>query len=74
MLELAEMAGVSKEVGLYALVVGLEGLSVLDGTTNEERMREDLEGLSKVAVWAEGQGLKEWERILLEFKELIGEK
>jgi diketogulonate reductase-like aldo/keto reductase len=71
--ELARQAGVSVQVALYALVVGLEKVTVLDGTTNEGRMVEDLEGLEKVGRWAEGEGREEWERILEDFKGLIGE-
>lgn len=36
---LAEKTGVSREVALYSLVVGQGGISVLDGTTNEGRMK-----------------------------------
>jgi diketogulonate reductase-like aldo/keto reductase len=71
--ELAKAVGVSVQVALYALVVGLEKVTVLDGTTNEGRMVEDLEGLEKVGRWAEGEGSGEWERILEDFKELVGE-
>lgn len=72
-MELAKEAGVSVQVALYVLVVGLEKVTVLDGTTNEARMVEDLEGLARVGRWAEGEGKEEWERILEVFKELIGE-
>jgi diketogulonate reductase-like aldo/keto reductase len=71
--ELAKEVGVSVQVALYALVVGLEKVTVLDGTTNEERMVEDLEGLVKVGRWAEGEGREGWERILEDFRKLIGD-
>jgi diketogulonate reductase-like aldo/keto reductase len=71
--ELAREVGVSVQVALYALVVGLEKVTVLDGTTNEGRMVEDLEGLEKVGRWSEGQGREEWERVLEAFKGLISE-
>jgi diketogulonate reductase-like aldo/keto reductase len=71
--ELAVKTGVSSQVALYALVVGLKKVSVLDGTTNEERMVEDLEGLDRVGRWAEGEGREEWEMILEVFKGLVGE-
>ncbi len=71
--ELAHKTGVSKEVALYALIVGLEGMTVLNGTTNEGRMVEDLKGLDVVGQWAEKEGKAEWERLLWDFKELIGD-
>lgn len=70
---LAGKTGVSGQVALYALVVGLEKVTVLDGTTNEGHMVEDLEGLERVGRWAEGEGREEWERILEDFKGVIGE-
>ena len=71
--ELAKAVGISVQVALYALVVALEKVTVLDGTTNEGRMVEDLGGLEKVGRWAEGEGRGEWERILEDFKESVGE-
>lgn len=71
--ELAKAVGVSVQVALYALVVGLERMTVLDGTTNEGRMVEDLEGLKRVGRWVEGEEREEWERILEDFKGLICE-
>ncbi|KAK2006450.1 aldo/keto reductase [Colletotrichum eremochloae] len=69
----ADGAGVSNEVAMYALVLGLRGVSVLDGTTNENRMKEDLEGVEKVAAWADGDGSGVWERSLAAFKSILGE-
>jgi diketogulonate reductase-like aldo/keto reductase len=71
--ELAKAVGVSVQVALYALVVGLERMTVLDGTTNEGRMVEGLEGLKRVGRWVEGEEREEWERILEDFKGLICE-
>lgn len=68
---LAENAGVSNAVALYALVIGLEGVSVLDGTTNEEHMKEDLEGLEIVGKWAEADGKEKWEAMMAQFRGLI---
>jgi len=69
--ELAQQTGVEREVAVYALVLGLKGLTILNGTTSEERMTGDLEGIEIVGKWAEGMG--EWGRILRQFKGLIGE-
>lgn len=65
--------GVSKEVALYALVIGLEGVTVLNGTTNKVRMVEDLEGVEKVGQWAEGAGKAEWTALLKSFKMFLGD-
>lgn len=58
---------------IYALVMGLEGISILDGTTKPERMKADLEGLQNLGVWAENEGKEKWTRLLSEFKTTIGE-
>lgn len=71
--QIAENAGVKPVAAFYALVLGLEGVTVLDGTSNADHMREDLEGVEKVGVWAEGDGKKNWEHALKEFKAMIGE-
>ena len=71
---LAEALDVSREVGLYCLVLGLDNVVVLNGTTNAERMKEDLEGFEKVRKWIENEASGErWEEWMGEFKELIGE-
>ena len=54
----------TEAVSLYALVLGLEGVTVLDGTMREGRMRGDLEGLEKVGIWAESEGRSSWEAYL----------
>jgi len=72
-----ELAGLGVKdpevVALYALVLALEGVSVLDGTTKFERMKADLEGLGVVGRWAEGEGRETWQGCLQVFKETIGE-
>ncbi|KAI9812010.1 MAG: hypothetical protein M1827_004902 [Pycnora praestabilis] len=70
---LAREAAVEKQVALYCLVLGLENVVVLNGTTNEERMKGDIQGLEKVRSWIESDG-KEWDLLLSEFKALIGER
>lgn len=60
-------------LALYALVLGLKNVSVLDGTTQEERMRGDLEGMGKVGEWIDGHGQQKWEELLGAFKGIIGE-
>lgn len=70
---IAEKAGVEKVAAYYALVLGLEGVTVLDGTTTESHMKDDLEGIQKVSSWAESDGATEWHSALKEFKQSIGE-
>ena len=60
-------------LALYALVVGLGGVTVLDGTTKFERMKADLEGLEIFGKWAEGEGKQGWHEHLGAFKEMIGD-
>ncbi|KAH8677401.1 hypothetical protein BX600DRAFT_449652 [Xylariales sp. PMI_506] len=73
--DLAAAAGVEREVAFYALVLGLGGTSILDGTKNAAHMREDLEGLEKVGRWAEqSPGRELWEEALGKFKAAIGEE
>jgi hypothetical protein len=60
-------------VALYSLVVGLDGVTVLDGTTNSGRMKADLEGLEVVGRWAEGDGREVWDDYSERFRKLIGE-
>lgn len=63
--------GVSRETAFYALVLGLRGTSVLDGTTSEEHMRADLEGIKRIEGWANGEGKEVWKDTLNSFKRLI---
>ncbi|KAF6842309.1 putative aldo/keto reductase [Colletotrichum musicola] len=70
----AAAVGVSNEVAMYGLVLGLGGVSVLDGTTNESRMKGDLEGVEKVAAWAAGEGSTVWQESLGAFKSVLGDK
>lgn len=72
-LHVAQAAGVGAVSAYYALVMGLEGVTILDGTTSQVHMKEDLEGLERVGVWAEGDGEAAWTEALEEFKQLIGE-
>ncbi|KAF7549432.1 hypothetical protein G7Z17_g6384 [Cylindrodendrum hubeiense] len=71
--EVAEKSGVAPVAAYYALVLGLEGITILDGTTNEAHMKDDLEGIDVVGAWAEGGGAADWASALTSFKELIGD-
>lgn len=71
--KVAESVGVPAAVAYYSLVLGLESLTILDGTTTEEHMKDDLEGIKTVGDWAEGDGKEAWASALTNFKGLIGE-
>lgn len=68
--DVARRVGVGEAVALYALVMGLGRVSVLDGTTSAERMREDLEGVRKVMEWADREG-EGWREMMGRFRELL---
>jgi diketogulonate reductase-like aldo/keto reductase len=71
-LSLSKYTGVSKEVALYALTIEL-GIAPLNGTTNTERMRTDLEDVVRVRNWTLVYGEK-WKSIIEEFKKMTGSK
>ncbi|KAH7155257.1 NADP-dependent oxidoreductase domain-containing protein [Dactylonectria estremocensis] len=71
--EVAEKSGVAPVAAYYALVLGLEGITILDGTTKVAHMKDDLEGIDAVGAWAGGDGAADWASALADFKELIGE-
>lgn len=69
----AQEARVALPAAYYSLVLGLEGLVVLDGTTSETHMVQDLQGVEAVGSWAEANGEAVWAAALNEFKGLIGQ-
>lgn len=69
----ARAAGVEVPAAYYALVLGLEGVTVLDGTTDETHMVDDLQGLETVGEWSEGPGKDSWRAALGDFRALIGD-
>lgn len=71
--EVASKAAVGAVAAYYSMVLGLEGTTILDGTTSEAHMKEDLEGIEAVGVWAEGEGASDWASALSSFRKLIGE-
>ncbi|CAK4019841.1 Hypothetical predicted protein [Lecanosticta acicola] len=48
---LASSVGIGRAVALYGLVLGLGNVSVLDGTKNVQRMREDTDGVEAIRTW-----------------------
>ncbi|KAE8449270.1 hypothetical protein EG329_008437 [Mollisiaceae sp. DMI_Dod_QoI] len=69
-----EVDGDDKALALYSLVLGLEGISILNGTTNEERMMRDLLTVEAVGELVESEWKGEWDGWLKDFKGVIGEK
>ncbi|KAK3626201.1 hypothetical protein LTR56_019989 [Elasticomyces elasticus] len=47
----AACLGVTAPVALYGLVLGLDRISILDGTTNAGHMKADLDGVEAVQLW-----------------------
>jgi len=69
---LAGNANVGKEVGLYAMVMALEGAVVCNGTTSH--MVEDIEGLAKVKEWVEKEENEyQWKDLMKHFKDATGD-
>ncbi|OOQ88955.1 putative aldo-keto reductase (AKR) [Penicillium brasilianum] len=70
--QLAAEAQISPAAALYTLVMGLGDIAVLNGTKNEDRMKEDL-----AAPLAVEQFIKrhpgQWEQLLAEFKAEVGD-
>ena len=67
---LAAAVGVGRPVALYGFVIGLGEVSVLNGTTNAERMKEDLEGVEKISRWR-GEHSGEYAPLQKAFEELL---
>ncbi|OJJ32755.1 hypothetical protein ASPWEDRAFT_42781 [Aspergillus wentii DTO 134E9] len=70
---LAGHAGISPAAALYSLVLGLKQTTILNGTTNSDRMAADLASIKKVERLAKEQP-DWWEKILASFQELIGDR
>ncbi|KAI0378275.1 Aldo/keto reductase [Hypomontagnella monticulosa] len=72
---LASSANIDLPVAFYVLVLGLKGTAVLNGTTSEQHMRDDLKGIETVNEFIQSQqGQPIWAKCLGEFKALIGEE
>lgn len=65
--------GISLEAAWYALIILGADVVVLNGTTSQQHMREDLECLERVDRWRKTpQGKKVWDRCFEGFKALVG--
>lgn len=70
--QVSDAVGVSRQVALYALVID-QGIVPLNGTTNVERMRQDLEHVEKVKKWALSNGAV-WCEIVKGFEHSLEER
>ncbi|MCJ1383893.1 hypothetical protein MMC17_007007 [Xylographa soralifera] len=70
----AKELDVSKQLALYLCVLSLGKVSMLNGTTNEETMKTDLEALNKFDEWHKGaENQQKWASLIKDFRSLIGE-
>lgn len=73
-LTIATKLAIEKEAALYCLVLGLDNVVVLNGTTNAQRMRTDIDAINKLCTWsAETENKQVWGNALADFKNLIGD-
>ena len=65
-IDLTKAVGVSKEIALYSLVMGLD-IAVLNGTTSKGNMEADLEGVALVQKWRD-ENAKNWNELIRDFE------
>lgn len=70
--ELARHVQISPAAALYTLVMGLKDVTVLNGTKNEDRMKEDLAAPKQVESFTQTHP-EVWHQILSEFQILTGD-
>lgn len=70
--QLAKQVNISPAAALYTLVMGLGNTTVLNGTKNEGRMREDLAAPQKVQEFTQANTAT-WMQLLAEFRGLVGD-
>lgn len=70
--QLARHVRVTPAAAFYTLVMGLKDVTVLNGTKNESRMKEDLAAPKLVEEFTKQQP-ELWQQILADFRGLIGE-
>ena len=66
----AKNVGVCEPEALYCLVLGLGDIAILNGTTKEQNMLDDLAALKKAREWAK-QHSADWNRSLDQFRSII---
>ncbi|KAJ6045909.1 uncharacterized protein N7446_008994 [Penicillium canescens] len=70
--QLARHVDITPAAAFYALIIGLGNLTVLNGTKDELRMKEDLAAPKKVEEFTQKQP-DEWKQILADFQGLTGD-
>ena len=70
--QLATQANISPAAALYALVMSLGNTTVLNGTKNEERMKEDLAAPQEVQKFTQAKSAA-WQELMAGFRQLIGD-
>lgn len=70
--QLARQAQISPAAALYTLVMGLGDIAVLNGTTNEGRMKEDLAAPLAVEEFIKTHP-DQWQQVLTEFRKMVGD-
>ena len=68
----ADIVGLTPYEAMYCLVLGLENVVVLNGTTNAKHMVDDLSCIQKTRQWA-SENPKDWATFLDTFKMLLNE-
>jgi diketogulonate reductase-like aldo/keto reductase len=70
----AATIGISKQTALYACILSLPGVRIVNGTKTEEHMEEDMKLLQIVAQWRDNtQNEETWQRFMAQFKTLTGD-
>lgn len=70
--QIASKLKISPQAGLYCLVLGLENVVILNGTTKEAHMKEDWEAVARARTFAEAQP-DSWNEVMGEFRTRLGE-
>ncbi|ETN44685.1 uncharacterized protein HMPREF1541_10355 [Cyphellophora europaea CBS 101466] len=70
--QLANKLGVSPQAALYCLVLGLENVVILNGTTSLVNMRDDWEAIGKAEAYAEANPAS-WNEVNTAFRRRIGQ-
>lgn len=70
--QLTKQLNISPEAALYCLVLGLDGVVILNGTTKSANMRADWEAVQLVKDYAEANP-EAWKELVLAFKQRIGQ-
>lgn len=72
---LAGAMAIQKQMALYCLILGLKNMVVLNGTTNEGRMKSDLCEIDRCRHWlATTEHASFWGKHLAHFKVLVGDE